>query len=169
MYAFLPSMPHNYVKLWKNHTARDFGVISRHMENTRREKEEEYRRGDQTERERSRVPIAFKPLKHRRISMWIRLLEYTGSRHMHERMYVNMPTLSEASLIQSDAIEAPGGRHDGFRSIDVPACFKDPKIALSRVVCPVIGLPAAGLPSLPRRRDRIPNHFPVHTRSHNIL
>lgn len=82
---------------WKNHTTRNFGVIFiRHIKECKKRRKNIGE--DQTERERSRVPIAFKPLKHRRISMWIRLLEYTGSRYMRERMYVNMPTLSEAPL-----------------------------------------------------------------------
>lgn len=56
---------------------------------------------------------------------------------VHARAYVlrKHAYSQRASLIQSDAIEAVGGRHDGFRSC--PRSFKAPKIASSRVACPV--------------------------------
>lgn len=48
------------------------------------------------EKEMWNTPIPFKPLKHRRISMWISLLEYIVGWYMRERMYyVNMPIPSE--------------------------------------------------------------------------
>lgn len=66
--------------------------------------------------------------------MWISLLEYTWARTCAYVLRKHAYT-QQASLIQSDAIEAIGGRHDGFRSC--PRSFKAPKIAPSRVVCPV--------------------------------
>lgn len=48
------------------------------------------------EKEMWNTPIPFKPLKHRRISMWISLLEYTVGWYMRQRMYyVNMPIPSK--------------------------------------------------------------------------
>lgn len=57
---------------------------------------------------------------------WAGICAYVLRKHAYSQ---------QASLIQSDAIEVVGRRHDGFRSC--PQSFKAPKIAPSRVVCPV--------------------------------
>jgi len=57
-----------------------------------RQKKEE----NKGKRKRFGIPIPFKPLKHRRVSMWIGLLEYTVGWYIYGRMYyVNMPIPNE--------------------------------------------------------------------------
>lgn len=82
------------------------------------------------------TPIPFKPLKYRRILMWINLLGYTVGWYMCERMYyVNMPIPSEPLWSNPTPLRQSVGDTMAFDR--APRSFKAPKIASSRVVCPV--------------------------------
>lgn len=117
-----------FQRYWKYRAEKDFGVIfilcvERYKGEQRiragwsRERERKRQKRKKGKRKRFGIPIPFKPLKHRRISMWISLREYTEGWYMRERMYyVNMPIPSEPLWSNPTPLKAVGGRHDGFRS-----------------------------------------------------